>query len=111
MGNTVRVRVPPFAPYFSVNEDPCYTRRKAVVESATTFPRRRSALWQTHIFGDLTPPCATLFAIMIDDLIRGPEEAASPAIRQQLKDWYSSVVYNAPADRRGFGNCLDTLEP
>jgi len=48
---------------------------------------------------------------MIDDLIRGPEEAASPAIRQQLKDWYSSVVYNAPADRRGFGNCLDTLEP
>src|SRR5205085_12450094 len=31
--------------------------------------------------------------LVIDDPIKGPEEASSPAIRKQLKDWFSSVAY------------------
>jgi len=31
--------------------------------------------------------------VVIDDPIRDAQEASSPAIRQQLKEWYSAVVY------------------
>lgn len=41
--------------------------------------------------GGLTGRGANL--VVLDDVLRGPEEASSAAIRQQLKEWYSSVCY------------------
>jgi predicted phage terminase large subunit-like protein len=31
--------------------------------------------------------------VLLDDVIRGPEEAASPAVRAQLREWFSQIVF------------------